>query len=87
MNNILLVNKTLLTASLAICLLNAPTIAFAYIGPGAGLSAFGSLFALVAAFFVAILGFIWLPIKRLLKGKPEQIEELLDDNGELMERK
>ena len=41
----------------------APTVAQAYIGPGAGLSAIGSLLALVAAVFVAIFGFLWYPIK------------------------
>jgi hypothetical protein len=41
----------------------APTAAQAYIGPGAGLSAIGSLLALVAAVFVAIFGFLWYPIK------------------------
>jgi hypothetical protein len=41
----------------------APTAAHAYIGPGAGLSAIGSLLALIAAVFVAIFGFLWYPIK------------------------
>ena len=44
------------------CLL-APAVAQAYIGPGAGLSAIGSLLALVAAIAVAIFGFLWFPIK------------------------
>lgn len=41
---------------------------FAYVGPGSGLSAIGTIFALIAAFFLAIVGFIWYPIKRLFKG-------------------
>jgi ABC-type nickel/cobalt efflux system permease component RcnA len=45
----------------------APTVAVAYIGPGAGLSAIGSLLALVAAVLVALIGFVWYPIKRLLR--------------------
>ncbi len=40
---------------------------FAYIGPGPGLSAIGALFALIAAVFLAIVGFIWYPIKRLFR--------------------
>jgi hypothetical protein len=44
----------------------APSSAFAYVGPGSGLSAIGAAFALVAGVFLAILGFIWYPIKRLL---------------------
>ncbi|HET8705669.1 MAG TPA: hypothetical protein VFM46_05125 [Pseudomonadales bacterium] len=49
------------------CLL--PAIAQAYVGPGAGLSAIGSFLALILGLFVAILGFVWYPIKRLIKGK------------------
>lgn len=41
------------------------TPALAYVGPGAGLSAIGSLVALVAAIGLAVVGFVWYPIKRL----------------------
>jgi len=44
-----------------------PSDGFAYIGPGAGLSAFGALLALVVTAIVAIFGFVWYPIKRLLR--------------------
>jgi hypothetical protein len=44
--------------------------AAAYVGPGAGLTAIGSALALVAAIFLAIVGFVWYPIKRLIKRKP-----------------
>ena len=47
----------------------APELANAYVGPGAGLSAIGSGLALIFGLFVAILGFIWYPVKRLLRGK------------------
>ena len=39
----------------------------AYIGPGAGLSAIGALLAVLAAILAAIVGFVWYPIKRLLR--------------------
>src|SRR5262245_40315224 len=42
-----------------------PQPALAYVGPGAGLSALGSLLALLAAVVVTIVGFIWYPIKRI----------------------
>jgi len=45
----------------------APCLAHAYVGPGAGLSAIGSLLALVGATLLLIVGFVWYPIKRLLK--------------------
>ena len=39
----------------------------AYVGPGAGLSAIGAFLAMLAGVFVAIVGFIWYPIKRLIR--------------------
>ncbi len=47
---------------LAICLASP---GFAYIGPGAGLSAIGTVVALVGAILLAIIGFVWYPVKRL----------------------
>lgn len=41
----------------------------AYIGPGAGLTAIGAAFAFVGAILLAIVGFIWYPIKRLLRAR------------------
>ena len=43
-----------------------PGIADAYVGPGAGLGAIGTVLALIGAVLLAILGFLWYPIKRLL---------------------
>jgi hypothetical protein len=39
----------------------------AYTGPGAGLTAIGAFVAVVVAVLLAILGFLWYPIKRLLR--------------------
>jgi len=50
-----------------ICALPRP--AMAYIGPGAGLSAVGALIAVVAGIALALVGFVWYPIKRLLRRK------------------
>jgi hypothetical protein len=44
-----------------------PHPALAYVGPGAGLSAIGSLLALLAAVALALVGFVWYPAKRLLR--------------------
>ncbi len=46
-----------------------PEYALAYIGPGAGLSALGTVVALIGAFLLMIVGFVWYPIKRLLRGR------------------
>jgi len=39
----------------------------AYIGPGAGLSAIGTIVALIGAVFLMIAGFVWYPIKRIFR--------------------
>lgn len=44
---------------------DAPSMA--YIGPGAGLSAIGAFLALVAGLAVAVFGFLWYPIKRVIR--------------------
>jgi len=53
-------------------LLLSEKLAYAYVGPGAGLSAIGSVLALIGAIFMLIIGFLWYPIKRLLKKKHQQ---------------
>jgi len=58
----------------AVMLLAAPESAEAYIGPGAGITAIGTVIALVGALLLAIVGFVWYPIKRLRsrrKGRQE----------------
>lgn len=46
-----------------------PIAAYAYVGPGAGLTAIGTMVALVAALILAVVGFVWYPVKRLLRPK------------------
>jgi hypothetical protein len=55
------------TACAAIVSALAPGLAQAYVGPGVGLSALGSVLAFIGAVFLLIVGFLWYPIKRLLK--------------------
>lgn len=64
-----------LVAAVAIAMLAADP-AQAYIGPGAGLTAIGTMLALVAALLLAIVGFIWYPLKRLLRrrAKPADVK-------------
>lgn len=45
--------------------------ALAYVGPGLGLSAIGAVIGLVVAFVLAVVGFIWYPIRRLRRGRRE----------------
>lgn len=57
----------LFIASAAIFFTLSAQPALAYVGPGAGLTAIGSFIALVLALVVAVFGFLWYPIKRMLK--------------------
>jgi hypothetical protein len=57
----------LLLPTLAAVTALGPSVAHAYIGPGAGLTAIGTVLALLAAVLFAVVGFLWYPIKRLLK--------------------
>ena len=59
-----------LTAPLAgLALVGAlvPTPALAYVGAGAGLSAIGSVLSFLGVLLLMIVGFVWYPVKRLLK--------------------
>lgn len=38
--------------------------ALAYVGPGVGLSVIGTILALIAAVALAVVGFVWYPLKR-----------------------
>lgn len=51
--------------------------AHAYVGPGAGLGVIGTLIAFLGAIVLAIVGFVWYPVKRLMKKRkqPEAMAE------------
>ena len=59
--------KFLLLMLMTVAVAITPSLAFAYVGPGAGLSALGSLVSLLAALGLAIVGFVWYPVRRLLR--------------------
>lgn len=54
---------------LAIALVMLPASAQAYVGPGAGLTAIGTMIALFAALVLAIVGFVWYPVKRMMRAR------------------
>ena len=58
-----------------------PKVAHAYIGPGAGISAIGSLLALIAVVVLAVVGFIWYPVKRLMKSRRKARIEAAEKDG------
>ena len=51
---------------IGLLIFSGPSEALAYIGPGAGIGAIGAVVAIIAAVFLAILAFIWYPVKRLM---------------------
>jgi len=55
-----------LLAVVVAVLIGIPRDAAAYIGPGAGLSVIGTVVSVIGAIFLALVGFVWYPIKRLL---------------------
>lgn len=57
------------TVLAALALLVWPRSAAAYLGPGAGLTAIGAALAFVGGIFFAVVGFVWYPIKRLLRAR------------------
>jgi len=56
----------------------AATPAVAYIGPGAGLGAIGTVIAVIGAILLMIVGFVWYPVKRLLK-RGKKVENAVDE--------
>jgi len=56
---------TIVVGVMLVCLAASP--AAAYVGPGAGVSVIGSALALIAGLFLAVIGFVWYPIKRLVR--------------------
>ena len=46
-----------------------PDLAHAYIGPGAGAGTIAVVLGVIAAVFMAFLGLLWYPIKRLLRSR------------------
>jgi type VI protein secretion system component VasK len=75
--------KVVYTRMLAICVfVFFPAISHAYVGPGTGLSAIGTIIAFIGAVFLLVMGFLWYPIKRLLKGKQvESSREIRNENS------
>lgn len=76
-----MMQKTLL----AVLLLALSIPAQAYIGPGAGLGTIGTAVAFLAAILLLVVGFVWYPLKRLLRrrkaGKSEGVELRKEDEG------
>lgn len=60
----------------------APSLAHAYIGPGAGITAIGSLIALIGAVVLALVGFVWYPIKRLRRARAKSANAVTSSDAQ-----
>lgn len=60
------INSVLFSAAFLL-ILSQP--AYAYIGPGAGAGAIIVTIALVTGLLLLVVGLVWFPLKRLIKGK------------------
>ena len=54
-------------AVFAFLLLALPGSAAAYVGPGVGLTVIGAALAFIGAILLGIFGFVWYPLKRLVR--------------------
>lgn len=63
---------------LALLLIASASPAMAYVGPGSSLGAVGVVLGLVGTIFLALISFIWYPIRRALRrmrraaGRPQR---------------
>ena len=72
-----------LLAMLALILCLTPSSADAYVGPGSGITVIGAALALVGGVILAIVGFVWYPIKRLLRRSKQRSQPREADSAVL----
>lgn len=73
-----LIAKTALAISLATAVPTVP--AAAYMGAGAGLSAIGSIISFLGVILLMLFGFVWYPVKRMLKRNRGGNEQVAGEN-------
>ena len=59
-----------------------PTVAYAYLGPGAGAGAVTAALAMIVAILAALFGIIWFPLKRLIKKTRESKSKKIEETDE-----
>ncbi|WP_205700620.1 hypothetical protein [Croceicoccus sediminis] len=71
--------KTAALAAITLALFAGASPAHAYMGAGAGLSAIGSVLSFIGVVLLMIVGFVWYPVKRLLRRK--RANAAMEDTG------
>ncbi len=65
-------HHTLLRLGALLLLTCAAPSAFAYIGPGAGISLVGAVWAVLASVVLAIVGILWWPVRMVLRRRRQR---------------
>ena len=71
--------------TVVVLFITVPNVAEAYMGPGAGLSAIGTIIALIGAILLAAVGFIWYPLKRIRRKLAEKRDKNEQTHGKTEE--
>ncbi len=66
------------TALAAAIVFMSPATAFAYLGPGLGLGAVGTVIGILAAVVLLTVGLVWYPVKRMLKKMSKSVKSAED---------
>ena len=61
-------HRTVFVFCLALTLLHVAP-AYAYIGPGVGAGTIAIVLGILSSIFLAFVGIVWYPLKRLIKGR------------------
>lgn len=61
--------RNVILAAAATLAITMPSMAQAYIGPGMGVGAITAVFGVLGALFLAVIGLVWYPVKRMIKGR------------------
>ena len=56
--------------------------AMAYVGPGTGIAALGALLAIIVGVVAALFGFLWYPMKRMIKQRKEAASKAVERREE-----
>ena len=57
--------------------------AMAYVGPGTGIAALGALLAIIIGIIAALFGFLWYPMKRILKKRRQTASQDVREEEEI----
>ena len=72
---------------ITILILINPTLSFAYVGPGAGITFLGALWAVITAIVLAVGGFLVWPIRALIRRRKLNKQETISNSTSTIDSK